>query len=178
MLYKNLKPQSQSISFISLKYLQHHTWSTGHSGQAGGSLQQRCCLPTSWLQPQLILHLQSFRPSLRPSLNPHHQREKYIHTSMFGLWLAAALFWESLLEAHLQLTVLWPQSRTFAPFESGLSVHRHSEPNLHHTGGVKGVTMGQCKKRKNETTQKHKNSTERRREMGKKEQGNTEHQSP
>jgi len=38
--------------------------------------------------------------------------------------------------------------------------------------------MGQCKKGKNETTQKqHKNSTERRREMGRKVQGKTEHQS-
>lgn len=44
---------------------------------------------------------------------------------------------------------------TFASLESGLSVHRNTEPNLHHTGGVKGITMGQCKKGKNETTKKN-----------------------
>ena len=143
----------------------------GHSGQVGGSLQQGCYPPTSWLQPQLILPLQSFPPSFLPCIPTTREKSTSTHPCL-AFDLLPVLFSKLLLEAHFQLTVLWPQSRTFAPFESGLSVHRNTEPNLHHTGGVKGITMGQCKKRENETTQKqHKNSTERRREMGRKVQG-------
>lgn len=130
---------------ISFKYLQHQTWSMGHSGQVGGSLQQGCYPPTSDSSlNSFFLFIMFFLLSILAS---HHQREKYIHSPCL-FWLAAALFLKLLLEAHLQLTVLWPQSWTFAPFESGLSVHRHTEPNLHHTGGVKGITMGLYKKKK------------------------------
>ena len=48
----------------------------------------------------------------------------------------------------IQLTVLSLQSRTLASIESGVSVRRHTEPNLHHTGGDKGITMGPFIRRK------------------------------
>ncbi len=135
----------------------------GHSGQIGGSLQRGCYPPTSWFQPQLILPLQSFPPS---SLHCIPTTERKVHPYIRSwFWLAATLFWELLLEAHFQLTVLRPQSRTFAPFENGLSVHRHTEPYLHHTGGVKGVTMGQCKKGK--MKQRRNNTRTAQREGGK-----------
>ena len=115
-----------------------------------------------WFQPQLILP-QSFPSSVLPCIPNTGKKSTPMVRAWF--WLAASLFWKLLIEAHFQLTVLWSQSGTFAPFQSGLSVHRHTEPNLHHTGGVKGVTMGQLKKknlkRVNEITKKqHKNSTE------------------
>lgn len=149
----------------------------GHSGQVGGSLQQGCYPPTSWLQPQLILPLQSFLPSFLPCI-PTTREKVYPHIHAW-FCLAGALFRKLLLEAHFQLTVLWPQSRTFAPFESGLSVHRHTEPNLHHTGGVKGITMGQCKKGK--MKQRRNNTRTAQREEGKwgrRQREKTEHQSP
>lgn len=61
-----------------------------------------------------------------------------------------------------QLTVLSLQSRTLASFERGVSVRRHPVPNLHHTGGDKGITMGQFIRRK----MKQQNSTRREGERG------------
>lgn len=69
-------------SFISVKYLQHHTRSMGHSGQVGGSLQQGCYLPTSWLQPQLILPLQSFLPSFLPCIPTTREKSTSTHPSL------------------------------------------------------------------------------------------------
>lgn len=60
-----------------------------------------------------------------------------------------------------------------------LSVHRHTEPNLHHTGGVKGITMGQCKKGK--MKQRRNMTRTAQGEIGKRGtryRGKTEHQSP
>lgn len=59
----------------------------GRSGQVGGSLQ----LPDNLcLQPQLIVPPQCFSSSA--SLHSHHQREKYIHTSMVGFVLVLLAF--------------------------------------------------------------------------------------
>lgn len=69
-------------SFISVKYLQHHTRSMGHSGQVGGSLQQGCYPPTSWLQPQLILPLQSFLPSFLPCIPTTREKSTSTHPSL------------------------------------------------------------------------------------------------
>lgn len=118
----------------------------GHSGQVGGSLQQGCYPPTSDSSLNSfslfsLFFLLSLLASPPPAIKVHPHIQAWF-------WLAASLLIKLLLEAHFQLSVLWPQSRIFAPFESGLSVHRHTEPNLYHTGGVKGITMGQCKKKK------------------------------
>lgn len=141
--------------------MEHGTQWAGRGQSSARMLPANLLTPASTHSPSSVFS--SFF-SFLASPPPERKVHPHIHVRF---WLAAGLFWKLLFEAHFQLTVLWPQSRTFAPFESGLSVHRHTEPNLHHTGGVKGITMGQCKKRENETTQKqHKNSTERRRERG------------
>lgn len=146
----------------------------GHSGQVGGSLHQGCYPPTSDSSlNSFSLFSLSFLLSFFASPPPERKVHPQVHA---WFWLAASLFLKLLSEAHFHLTVLWPQSRTFAPFESGLSVHRHTEPNLHHTGGVKGITMGQCKKRVNETTQEQHREKEGNGEEGTGEK--TEHQSP
>lgn len=56
--------------------------------------------------------------------------------------------------------------------ERGLSVHRNTEPNLHHTGGVKASLWASVKKGKMKQEQ-HRKSIEKRREMENRER-NTE----
>lgn len=63
------------------QYLQHYTWRMGHSGQVGGSLQ---------LPDNLCLIVPPFSSSA--SLHSHHQREKYIHTSMVVFVLVLLAF--------------------------------------------------------------------------------------
>lgn len=110
-LFKTIKSDliSQFFFFFFCKYLQHHTWSMGHSGQVGGSLRRGCYPPTS----DSILN--SFSPSsfffllllvlLPPpplllsfsflAFPPPEKKSTSAHPCLEGrgeFWLAACLF--------------------------------------------------------------------------------------
>lgn len=131
---QQLSPSNHQVTLfihflvLTAPHMEHGTQWAGR-GQSSARM-----LPANLLTPASTHSPSSVFSSFFPFLHPHHQREQ-VHPQVHARFeLAVGLFWKLLLEAHFQLTVLWPQSRTFAPFESGLSVHRHTEPNLGHWG--------------------------------------------
>lgn len=102
-------------SFIPVKYLQHHTEGMGHSGQVGGSLQQRGYPPTSDSSLNSLISRQSFLSSVHPCIPTTittTNREKSTSTNpRLAFDLLLVLFSEMLLAAHFRLTMLSDRKR-------------------------------------------------------------------
>lgn len=147
------------FSLISVKYLQHHTWSMGHSGQVGGSLQQGCYPPTSWLQPQLILPLQSFLPSFLHCIPTTREKSTSMHPCLvltccrFVLRVAT----RGSVPAYRALTT---KQDICTVWEWAVCPQTVSQTCITREV-LKASLWASAKKRESETTQiQHKNSTE------------------
>lgn len=82
----------------------------GHSGQVGGSLQQRGYPPTSESSLNSLIPRQILS-SVHPCIHHHHhqhQGEKYIRTSALGFWLAAGfVFRDATSASRPAYNALW-----------------------------------------------------------------------
>lgn len=124
-----------------------------HGTQWAGRGQSSATMLPANLLTQLILPLQCFLPPSLPCIPT--TREKSTSTQPCLVLIAAGFVLKVAVEAHSQLTVLWPQSRTCAPFEKGLSL---SQTCITREAGEASLEAGAKKKGKwnnAETTQEH-----------------------
>lgn len=159
-----------NASFCQVLTAPHMEHGTQWAGRGQSSARM---LPPNLLTPASTHSPSSVFSSFFPSLYSNHQKEKYIHA---GFWLAACLFGPFQFKGLISSLPCSDHKAGHLHRLRMVCLSRHTEPNLHHTGGVKGINYGPVQQKKRKMKQ-HKNTE--RRGMGEKVQGKkTKHQSP